>query len=239
MRRGKMVLTCLVIGVTGILCGWYGRKLLDDQTIDFSLQKEGSENVEWESKKPEAAKSTLKNVKKCWLCGNDNRSMMGYLRKFDDLGIICVNDWYVMDFQIRNRDEEGNLIGSQGHSSMTTVGNGKEACFFQTNRNSDRGISEISVEPGKESVLNVTRIKSHLCQNCLDKVLETMETYGAVGEPAKPVDLCLVDFKTLELYPLQEQNRSYYIRDYYVRIEPKEQEVDVMAVYAPVQENAE
>ena len=41
---------------------------------------------------------------------------MSMFRGRDDLGVICVNDWYVMDMQIRNLD------GMGGGGSGWTVG---------------------------------------------------------------------------------------------------------------------
>lgn len=81
-------------------------------------------------------------------------------------------------------------------------------------------------------------MQKHLCQTCLDKVLEVMEVYGPEDETAKPRDLCLVDFQTLELYSLQGDYISYYVRDYYVQIDDsKEGEVKISAIYAPILEN--
>ena len=37
-------------------------------------------------------KSKLKNLEECYLCGNSNRSLMGYYRKFDTVGIIGLNE---------------------------------------------------------------------------------------------------------------------------------------------------
>ena len=53
------------------------------------------------------------------------------------------------------------------------------------------------------------------------------------GKNQSPEDLCLVDFQTLELYSLQEQYISYYIRDYYVRMDQTDGGMEVEAVYAP------
>ena len=42
-----------------------------------------------------------------------------------------------------------------------------------------------------------------------------------------------MDFQALELYSLQEQYISYYIRDYYVRLDQTDGGMEVEAVYAP------
>ena len=33
---------------------------------------------------------------------------MEYYRKFDTIGLISLNDWYVIDFPLKNYDENGN-----------------------------------------------------------------------------------------------------------------------------------
>lgn len=238
--KRKIAALCLGFCMAGGLGGWYiGKGFTPKQEIQAdSIRLEG-QDVEWETKTLKPVQSTLKDTKRCWLCGSDNRSLMGYFRQFDDIGIISVNNWYVLDFQIRNHDEEGNLTGAGGGSSSTSVGTGEDGCYFRTDRTPDRGLSQIRAEPGENSVFDAKKVKGHLCQNCLDKLLAVMETYGAVDEPAAPVALCLVDFQTLELYPLQEHNLAYYIRDYYIHIEHDEGETEVMAVYAPILENGE
>ena len=94
----------------------------------------------------------------------------------------------------------------------------------------------MKVSYGEDSILDVEKAKTILCQDCLDKLLAVMETYGPEGEEPKPRDLCLVDFQTLELYSLQEQHASYYIRDYYVRLDQTDDGMEVEAVYAPVRD---
>ena len=151
----------------------------------------------------------------------------------DDLGVICVNDWYVMDMQIRNLD------GMGGGGSGWTVG-AEGACSFRTDRNLERGISEVTVEYGENSVFDVKKVQSHLCQPCLDKLLEVMENYGEEGAESGARDVCMVDFQTLELYSLQEHYISHYIRDYYVQIDGWDgNELEVIEIYAPVLENGE
>lgn len=151
----------------------------------------------------------------------------------DDLGVICVNDWYVMDMQIRNLDGMGG-----GGSGWTVSAEG--ACSFHTDRNPERGISEVTVEYGTNSIFDVKKVQDHLCQTCLDKLLEVMDSYGYEGEESGARDICLVDFQTLELYSLQEHYISHYIRDYYVQVDGRDgEELEVTGIYTPVLENGE
>ena len=48
--------------------------------------------------------SELADPEGCYLCGTAPESLMGYFRQFDDLGVICVNQWYVLDMGILGQD---------------------------------------------------------------------------------------------------------------------------------------
>lgn len=86
---------------------------------------------------------------------------------------------------------------------------------------------------GEGESLNVESLKNRICQSCLDKII------GALGGPAvldkseKICDLCLIDFQTLEIYPLQCSDRGFIIRDYYIDISISEDQIEVTAIYAP------
>lgn len=176
------------------------------------------------------AQSELSDPEGCYLCGTAKESLMEYFRQFDDLGVISVNQWYVLDFGILPHEEDG-ADTSGTRTAMTGTGEGGD--FFSSTQTPSRGISTVEVSYGEDSILDVEKAKAILCQDCLDKLLSVMETYGPEGEEPKPRDLCLVDFQTLELYCLQEQYASYYIRDYYVRLDQTEDGMEIEAVYAP------
>ena len=93
MKKGYVgLLAC----ASGILIG------LGISRLDLTGYLEKTQEQEYhpvERKVPESVESKLKDPKQCWLCGSDERSMMDYFRKFDDLGVICTNHWYVMDMR--------------------------------------------------------------------------------------------------------------------------------------------
>ena len=204
MSRSKAV---FAIGILCFAVGMYfGGVLAGHKSQEFSAEKQETRGT-WERQEQPPADSTLADPAECYLCGNHNRSLMSMFRGRDDLGVICVNDWYVMDMQIRNLDGIGG--------SDLTVG-AEGACSFRTDRNPERGISEVTVEYGANSFFDVKKVQDHLCQICLDKLLEFMDSYSEEGKDSGAKDVCLVDFQTLELYSLQEHYISHYIRDYYV-----------------------
>lgn len=224
--------------ISGIRVAWFiAGMCVGGFFAGFKMQDIPAEGQEtgktWERQGQSPTDSTLDDLAECYLCGNHNRSLMSMFRGRDDLGVICVNDWYVMDMQIRNLD------GMGGGGSGRTVG-AKGACSFQTDRNPERGISEVTVEYGTNSIFDVKKVQDHLCQTCLDKLLEVMDCYGYEGEESGARDICLVDFQTLELYSLQEHYIAHYIRDYYVQVDGRdEEELEVTGIYTPVLENGE
>lgn len=113
------------------------------------------------------------------------------------------------------------------------VWNWRRRGFFQISQDSSCGISEVEIDYGENSIFDLETVKDQLCQECLDQLLNVLDCYGLEGEEAQPRDLCLIDFQTMELYSLQEHNRSYYIRDYYVQIHMDDSGAEVNVFYMP------
>ena len=173
----------------------------------------------------EAVKSTLDNKEECCLCGSNSRSLMGMYRGKDDLGIISLNNWYVLDMGV-GKDADG-IVDGQNSSRITATG--EDGCIFHVDLNQARRISEIRIEFGEGNYFDVDKVRGYLCQTCLDKLLDVIDVDVDSG---CPTGLCMIDFQTQELYSLQNQYVTYYIRDYYVKIESGEDKI-VTAVYAP------
>ena len=176
----------------------------------------------------DVVKSTLDNKEECCLCGSNSRSLMGMYRGKDDLGIISLNNWYVLDMGVGKAEDE--TISGQNSSRITATGEG--GCIFHVDLNQARRISEIRIEYGEENYFDADKVRGYLCQTCLDKLLDVIDGYG---DAECPIGLCMIDFQTQELYSLQEQYVTYYIRDYYVRLDQTEDGVEIEVVYAPEQ----
>ena len=173
----------------------------------------------------EAVKSTLDNKEECCLCGSNSRSLMGMYRGKDDLGIISLNNWYVLDMGV-GKDADG-IVDGQNSSRITATG--EDGCIFHVDQNHARRISEVRIEFGEGNYFDVDKVRGYICQTCLDKLLDVIDVDVDSG---CPTGLCMIDFQTQELYSLQNQYVTYYIRDYYVKIESGEDKI-VTAVYAP------
>lgn len=192
--------------------------------------KQGREDVTYEG-----IKSELKNNRECCLCGNSDRSLMGYYRKFDTVGLISLNDWYVVDFGLKEYDEQGNPLKSDSAHTSTQMTNTGEVSIM-TSSSPNRGMASIDVGLPENYKPDIKMLQKHLCQACLDKITDSLETSKWKYEKKQAVPLCLVDFKTLEIYAVQDWHIGCSIRDYWVDKEYDEERVEVNAYYLPTRE---
>ena len=175
--------------------------------------------------------SELQDVEECYLCGNSNQSLMGYYRKFDTIGLISLNDWYVLDFPLKNYDGEGKEIVGKNTDNMTSGNTGE--IMYSCDGTVSRGMAAIKVTLPEDYKLNTGTLTQNLCQVCLDKVTASLKYWKKENEKKEAIPLCLVDFDTLEIYPLQETYPAYFIRDYWIEMEFGENEMEVEAFYLP------
>ena len=71
------------------------------------------------------AESTLKEKAACCLCGSKDWSMMNYYRQFDTIGLISLNDWYVLDFKTEEYEEDRQYGLDNGYTCITTGNTGE------------------------------------------------------------------------------------------------------------------
>ena len=173
--------------------------------------------------------SKLENIEKCYLCGNTDRSLMGYYRQFDTIGIIGLNEWYVLDLRLKAHDENGNEIAESGSNGIS--GGCTQGVCFEVDSMASRGMSRATVSSEKE--FDATCIQDNLCQGCLDKVTATLERYCKEGAKETFNPFVLVDFETLEIYLLQGNYTGMSVRDYWVEVEVVDGETKVDAYYLP------
>lgn len=84
-------------------------------------------------------------------------------------------------------------------------------------------------------MFNKKTVQDNLCQKCLDKVTDTLEGYLDWGKE-EYLPFCLVDFETLDIYPMQEMNIAYFVRDYRVELEYEDSKIEVNVYYLPERE---
>lgn len=188
-------------------------------------QRQGRVDISYEG-----IKSVLKDSSECYLCGNSNRSMMGYYRKFDTIGLITLDDWSVVDLGLREYDGQGNPVSyedSHSSSGMTNIG----GISIRTSSTPSRGMASIDVSLQEDYKPNLKMLQENLCQKCLDKITASMGISKWKYEKKEAIPLCLVDFQTLEIYSLQDWLLGCSIGDYWVEIDIEKEEVEVKGLF--------
>ena len=188
-----------------------------------------SEHIETVHVEYGSISSKLKNTEECYLCGSHANSLMGYYRKFDTVGIIGLNEWYVLDLRLKEYDSNGNP--TKASSGMSTSFGNISGVDYHLDAVPSRGMSSITLESAN-GFFDETIVKKNLCQGCLDKVTETLEGNFEEGKEDY-LPFCLVDFKTLDIYPVQKMKRSYSVRDYWIELDYDDSEIELDAYYLP------
>lgn len=213
-------------------------------TMSGCAVSEGAEAVDTKEGKTVAVKEeeefsthVTSKVKQedCCICGENEQSLMSYYRKSGMIGLVCLNTMNISNLDTRMYSDDGTeLIDDGEHISMTTSGHGEGECCFSLSGMPNRGILEGQVHYGEKSKPDFDKIKKYLCQECLDKVTEMYDEEMNWGDgDGRFPEVCLVDFQTNELYPLGEHHIGYWIRDFWIHIDHKEDRDNVMAIYAP------
>ena len=122
--------------------------------------------------------SSLENTSECYLCGNDEESLMSYYRNFDTIGLISLNDWYVIDFPLKNYDE--NEMESAASTSFLSGNTGEIS--YSSDGTPSRGMTSIDVTLPENYEVDTNVLEKHLCQNCLNKVAASLEYRKTDGE---------------------------------------------------------
>ena len=125
-------------------------------------------------------RSSLENTSECYLCGNAEESLMSYFRNCDTIGLISLNDWYVIDFPLKNYDENGNEVESATSTSFLSGNTGEIS--YSSDGTPSRGMASIDVTLPENYEIDTNMLENHLCQNCLSKVAASLEYRKTDGE---------------------------------------------------------
>lgn len=169
----------------------------------------------------------------CYICGDNEKSLMGYYRKSGMIGLVCLNTMSISSLDTRPYSDDGTEIIDDGNLSFTFTGHGEEECMFHIQGMPSHGILEADISYGENCEPDFDKIKECLCQKCLDHVIEMYDDAKRWDKNNRFPDTCLVDFQTNELYTLGENYAGYWIRDFWVHIDHEEERDSVMVIYAP------
>ena len=170
----------------------------------------------------------------CYICGDNENSLMPYFRKSGMIGLVCLNTMDISNLDTRAYSDDGTEVLENGTMGIMTSGHGDGECMFHISGMPGRGIFEASVTYDDGSGLDFDKAKQFLCQKCLDKVCEMYkeEMEWSDGNGRLP-EVFIVDFATNELYAIGNHRVGFWIRDFWIRVDHKENEEEMMAIYAP------
>lgn len=226
--RAEVIWGTALSVVVLLIMAFFGNKWIHNREDKEKQQEDRPKTIEVSF---DGMESGLQDVGQCYLCGNSNQSLMGYYRKFDTIGLISLNDWYVLDFPLKNYDGEGKEIVGKNTDNMTSGNTGE--IMYSCDGTVSRGMAAIKVTLPEDYKLNTGTLTQNLCQVCLDKVTASLKYWKKENEKKEAIPRCLVDFDTLEIYSLQGTYPAYFIRDYWIEMELGENEMEVEAFYLP------
>lgn len=227
-----VLMLCMVIGISG--CGKQIEEVEKSSEMKEAISS-AEENVEMKN---------LSHIKpeECFVCGQQENSLIPYYAKRDSIGIIHWGSLSVSDTGVRAYDDYGNEIFENKGMSMTMNSFGDDYGSVHIREMAERGISEVSAYFSNEDTVDFEKLSDVLCQKCLDKVTEFYcdQEESGNGSRIGTTGFSLIDFATRELYTLSDPYRGYMIRDYYIQYDIRENEhdnyIDLTIFYAPVRE---
>lgn len=72
---------------------------------------------------------------------------MGYYRNLDTIGLISLNDWYVLEFRLKNSGDDRHNRGEENYTT-STFGNTGEI-RYSSDSNFDGAMASIEVTPAR------------------------------------------------------------------------------------------
>ena len=171
------------------------------------------------------AESCLTDPDRCLLCGNSDRSLMGYYRKQDTVGIISLNDWQILDFRLQvHAGEEKSVLENYGTGIFS--GSTGEIRYMGSSMSSS-GMASMDVTLPDDYSVDIEFLQDSLCSECLKKVTDSLANSKWKNEEKEAIPLCLIDFETSEIYSLQDLHKGYSVNDCWVEIERNGKEISV------------
>lgn len=175
-------------------------------------------------------RSELADPGQCLLCGEAASRQMEPWQKSGTIGLILLNDWTVLDFPLtESPPEDGRGTGSDpGVRYRNTP---EAACL--SSGDPSRGMARMEVSWSGDLTLNPEFLQRNLCSSCLSQAAGALSFFKGEQEEKDALPLCLIDFQTRELYPVQDTYRAYFIRDYWVEMDFAESSVTIKAYDLP------
>lgn len=174
--------------------------------------------------------SELADTSQCLLCGETAIKQMESWKESGTIGLIFLNDWTIVDFPLKEYPAEDER--SRGSDPGVQYRSTTEATCLSSGDPS-RGMARMEVSWSGEHSLDSEFLQQNLCSSCLSQAAGALSFFKGEQEEKEALPLCLIDFQTRELYPVQDTYRAYFIRDYWVEMDFAEASVTIKAYDLP------
>lgn len=167
----------------------------------------------------------------CYLCGNNpNSPITSYLGE-NNIGIINLNTFECFRFEVNRYNEKhelieklvkyGNLHGWGGDENTGSTYDYDVYC--------NKGYISATLRFNDNSDLQLDRIQTFLCSDCLETV---MKDYWS---DERHWDIALIDFKNREINSFNQHITGTYMNDYYIsmRYNDEHDSLNLLAFFCP------
>lgn len=177
-------------------------------------------------------RSELTDSTQCLLCKESTLHEADDKPDCETMGLILLNHWTVLDFQLRSSEA---VESEQEYNSDSGIRYGYNGGItWLSSGEPSRGMAKISLTLPEHCQTDEEYIRQNLCQPCLDKVTASLRFWKGEYEEKEAVPLCLLDFQTFEIHPVQDWYRGYFIRDYWVELDFEEADLSIKTYYLPL-----
>lgn len=170
----------------------------------------------------------------CLLCGHSTKMPLSLYQGQKNVGIISLNTFDISPVEINCYDDHGNLIEKSADSmSMTTSTHGEDGLCTLIYPNTNRGYANVSISFKTDETLDIDKVKSNLCTECLNSIVD--ESWSDA-----PYGVGVINFDTFEVRLFAEKITAFTFGDYYISCSHREKqaedaatEIDILVFYCP------
>ena len=166
----------------------------------------------------------------CALCGS--HSIWGYYSTLDSIGVLNLASGNISDLRIFEYEDDGTLRDNSGHSTMLMANDGNGRYSHMTVMGG-RGICDLNLSWDEGKEITLEEIASIYCPDCMAKIAGLDAGWPDEFPDGKRCPFAMIDFATGEIYSLNGICTACFIRDYYMKLEFGDREIDGVVVYAP------
>ena len=162
----------------------------------------------------------------CYLCSDNPQSKLTMYFGHNNLGIVNVNSFDVVELEINRYDHSGNqIMEATGAMKMGLVDIG--GITMSCRSDPDRSFASASFTHESEKI-DGNKISNFLCQECLDAFTEKYILEDVISP------IAIVNFSDRTLTPLQITCTGFAHADYLAHIDFEENgSIDMYFVYSP------